>query len=312
MRTQLRLSWRLVKGCLALLASHPDLLIFPIVSLVLTALVMASIYGATFAWVDFDLGAYNAIPFWPKTAITFVFYLIAYTIAFSANTALVACTMRILDGDTPTLGDGWRVAWQHAQTIMGYAALMATVGMIFRLLFRRTGWLGGLLRGPLQRTVFFTIAGLGWHLLIYFMAPILVMEGLGPLQAVKRSSALVRGTWGQDVVMNVNVWLIFAIPLFLVLVTGAPLAWWMIGAFDERQITLTLWLYIMAFLLAWLLKSALDGIFAAVVYRYSAKHDLSGYFEEELLRHAFLSRPSWSVRLARRVMRRKPPAPVQP
>lgn len=305
-----------MRGCLALLAGHPDLLIFPIISLVMTALVMASIYGGTLAWLDFDLGAYRALSFWTKTAIGFGFYLLAYYIAFSANTALVACTLRILDGDEPTLGDGWRAVRQHARTIVGYAVLLATIGMLFRILFRRAGWIGGYLSSSIQRTIFFTTVGLGWHLLIYFMAPILVMEGLGPMQAVKRSSELAHDTWGDDVVMNVNVWLIFAIPLFLVLVLGAPLVWWVIGTFDQRQLTFTLWLYSMAFLFAWLFKSALDGIFAAVVYRYSARHDLrgalSGHFEEELLSHAFQSHPSWSVRLVRRLMGRKPPAPVQP
>jgi hypothetical protein len=312
MRQHFSLSWRLVRGCLALLAGHPDLLIFPIVSLVATTLVMASIYGASFAWVGFDLQAYSALSFSAKTVIAFAFYLVAYFIAFSANTALVACVLIILDGGEPSLRDGWRVARQHAVWILGYATLMATVGMLFRLIFRRTGWLGSLLSSSLQRSLIFTVVGLGWHLLVYFMAPILVAEKLGPLQAAKRSSELVRTTWGQDVVMNVNVWLIFAIPLFLVVIMGGPMVWWLLGAFDERQITITLWLYIMAFLLALLLKMALDGVFAAVVYRYAAQHDLSRFFTEDLLRHAFHSRPSWAVRMVRRLLGKKAPAPASP
>jgi hypothetical protein len=42
------------------------------------------------------------------------------------------------------------------------------------------------------------IVGTAWAVATYFVMPAVVVEGVGPIKAVRRSSALLRRTWGES------------------------------------------------------------------------------------------------------------------
>ena len=56
-------------------------------------------------------------------------------------------------------------------------------------------------RGLLGRIVA-SLFGLAWNIVTYLVVPILVVEGIGPIEAVKRSGALLKKTWGEQIVGN--------------------------------------------------------------------------------------------------------------
>ena len=91
-----------------------------------------------------------------------------------ANSALVGAALIRLRGGDPTVSDGLRIASSHLGSIIGYAAISATVGLILRWLQDR----GSL--GVLASSLF----GLAWSLATFLAVPVLVSENLGPMDSI--------------------------------------------------------------------------------------------------------------------------------
>src|SRR6516165_1661084 len=118
-------------------------------------------------------------------------------------------------GQDPTLADGLRRAASRIEAIMMWSILSATVGQIARALEERAGWIGRLIIGA---------TGLGWSMATYLVIPVLVMEDAGVMDSIRRSSSLLRNTWGEQLISGIAFgWLtlLFAIPGVVLGVLGA-------------------------------------------------------------------------------------------
>lgn len=276
----LRNSWYLVKASASVLRADKELLIFPFLSGVGSLLVLA-----TFAVPMFLTGLFEEIipgdalsPSIVGYVLAFAFYLVQYFVIMFANSALVGAAMIRLKGGDPTVGDGIRIAFQHAGAILGYALISATVGIILRALAER---------GLLGRIVS-SLVGFAWNVATYLVVPVLVVEGVGPVEAVKRSASLLKRTWGEQIVGNFSINAIFGLLFFLIMVPGVALTV-LIGISTESIAaiaTLVIVLILVGITLG-LVSSTLSGIYSAAVYRYAVDGDTSGYFEEELIAGAF-------------------------
>ena len=81
--------------------------------------------------------------------------------------------------------DGLAIASKRMGSILGYAAIAATVGMVLRFIAERAGFLGRIITG---------FIGLAWTLTTYLTVPILVTKDIGPVDAVKESVAIFKRT----------------------------------------------------------------------------------------------------------------------
>jgi len=297
-------SWRLVDSSFAFLLSYPDLLLYPIISILMAAVGLVLMALSVLVWVHFDTAVFFEMNWLQRTALTFVFYLVSYCIGIYTNTALIATVLQLIQGQPPDMGAAWRMANSRLPAIFGYALTMATLGILLRLLLRPTGMLGKLLAPMLQKTMAFTLIGLAWQAIPYFVVPVLLQEQTGPWAALQRSSRLVKDRWGNDVVVNARVWVIFALPLVLMLLLGFPAIGWAITTGHELTVVATVYVVVMMVLLTWLLKMTMDGIFSAVTYRYVANRQVDPHFDEDALREAFRNRPNRMVNRLRRWLRR--------
>jgi amino acid transporter len=114
-----------------------------------------------------------------------------------------------------------------------------------------------------------------------------VAEDLGPWQAISRSTSLLKKTWGEQIVGNFSIGVIFLLIFILVLVLGAAA----IALLGSGAVALALIIILVLVLLGLgLASSALHGIFAAAVYSYTTTGQLGGFFREDLIRGAFRER----------------------
>jgi hypothetical protein len=226
-------------------------------------------------------------------------------VVFFANTALVGSVMAMLDGGQPSVGDGFRIALHRLQYILGYALIMATVGMIFRWIFQFGGFAGRLVGPTIRRAVLASVFGVAWHLVTYLVVPVLVMEGIGPVGALKRSSHLLKRTWGEQIAGNMSIWLLFSFPLLLVIAAGYPLASLAVRNSSETYTIFVLYLYVMVVVTLFLVKSTLEAIFSAVVYRYAIEGLPAEGFDESLMKNAFRRHRSGPAGRVRSLVRRR-------
>ncbi len=273
-------SWALVKASAAVLRSDRKLLVFPLLSGACTLLVVASFLvplalGGALARLD-D----GAPPPW-AWPLAFVFYLSQYFVIFFFNAALVGAARIRLDGGTPTVADGLRLAASRWQDILGYAAIAATVGLVLRMIEERAGFIGRWIVG---------LIGVAWTVATFLAVPVLVNERLGPVDAVKRSAGLLRRTWGENLIGNIGIGLVFGL-LFV--------AWAMLGVglftvlATERSLLAMAFagvVFVLGMLLIGVVQSALQGVYAAALHRYAETGSAGSGFDGALVEAAFKPR----------------------
>ncbi|MCP4418536.1 MAG: hypothetical protein GY805_18105, partial [Chloroflexi bacterium] len=163
-------------------------------------------------------------------------------------------------------------------TIFGYAVIAATVGTILRMISERSGAIGKLV---------VSLIGFVWTIATFLVVPVLVVEDVGPLDAVKRSASLLRETWGEQIAGNLSVGLIFGIISFLVIIVGVPLVFVAVATGSVALIVTAVALIVLLLMGISLVSSTLSGIYTAAVYRYATTGDTDGYFEDEMVQAAF-------------------------
>ncbi len=269
-------SIELAKASLRVLRTDKELLLFPFVSFIALVIVTASFavpMWLTGAITDAADGRLNI----PGAIVAFLFYLVSYTIIFFFNTALVGAAMIRLDGGDPTLRDGFRIAFSRLPQIIVYALIAATVGMILRWISERAGFLGVLVA---------SVIGIAWNLATFLVVPVLVVERVGPIEAIKRSGSLLRKTWGEQVVGNVGIGLVFGLLALLAIVLGVAL----VAVLAQVSVILAIAGVVVTVLVVGtiaLIGSAASGIFTASLYRYATKGDGGDLYRPETLAAAF-------------------------
>ena len=271
-------SWGLIKASAGVLAKDKELLVFPLLSAACTLLV-----AAAFLLPALGLGALDGLRSgggvsFAAYLLAFLFYLAQYFVIFFFNTALVGAAMIRLEGGDPTLRDGLRIASGKLVPILGYAAIAATVGMLLRAVQERAGFIGKLVSGAL---------GVAWTLASFLVVPVLVTRDIGPIDAVKESALLLKKTWGENLIGQGGVGLVFGLLFFVLALVGvaAIVAAALTGS--GTLIVLVVALVIAALLLAALIQAALSGIYSAALYRYAVGEGGSEGFDAQLLGQAF-------------------------
>jgi hypothetical protein len=277
MLTRIENSWTLIKASAAVLRTDKELIVFPIVSTIGVLVVTAS-----FAFPMFLTGFFDSLLAGESqilgAVVAFLFYLVQYFVIIFANSALVGAAMIRLQGGDPTLSDGFRIAMKRIVPIFGYALVAATVGMILR-------WISE--RGQVLGQIVASLFGLAWNLATYLVVPVLVVENVGPIEAVKRSANLLKETWGEQIVGNFGMGIIFGLLAVLVVILGIVATVLAASTGLVVLIALTVSLFVLALVFIGLINSTLSGIYMAAVYRYAAEGETGGFFSEELVREAF-------------------------
>jgi hypothetical protein len=208
----------------------------------------------------------------------FVFYFLAYFVIFFFNSALIACVMKQMDGEQPSIGFGLSFAWQRLPQICGWALLASSVGMLLRMLEEKVGILGRIVVGLL---------GMAWSVTSFLVVPVLVAEGTGPIESYKRSVQLLKKTWGEQIIGNVSFGLIFAlfglvpaVILIFLAALGGTAAFFAVGAI------LVVWLVLLG-----LVQSTLQTIYQAAIYCYAATGEAPVGFNNQLVAEAFREKP---------------------
>src|SRR5256885_2914639 len=204
-------SWELVKQSFAILRSDKQLMLFPVLSAVSCFVVTAAIStGGAFLLLPARAAAIaagervnpNQSPMFLLGMFTL--YVVDYFVILFFNVALVAVANSRLMGGSWTFKDGLELAWERKGTILEWALVAATVGVLLRTLEERLGLMGRLIM---------RFIGIAWTLACYFVVPVLAFEDLTPIDALKRSSKLFRDTWGEKVIGGFHPPMVFLVVL---------------------------------------------------------------------------------------------------
>ena len=267
-------TFELMKMSWDVLMKDKELLFFPlftVIGLVAVISIFSGIAGSTGAFTRLDA---NAISRNDQILYVLAFFSSYFVIIFF-NAALISAALDRLRGGDPNVSSGLSHAFAHIHTIFIWALIAATVGLALQLLRANQ-------RNVFARMIIDMIGGV-WDFLTFFVVPILVSENVGAIGAIKRSSGLVRKTWGRQITASFGFILVYilaviigAIPAILVgFVSG--IAGVAVG--------------IMTVGLAVCTVQALEGIFKAALYEY-AMGEKPAEFDLRTLQTAYKPAPA--------------------
>ena len=247
------------------------LLAFPIMSGIVTLLVIATFVVP----LIISNGAYSlATDSVTGIVLLFLFYLVCYFVVIFFNVGLISCVHAKLNGKDMTIREGLSAAGRHLGSIVAWAVIAATVGLILHMIEDRAGLLGQIATA---------VVGGVWSLVTLFVMPVLAFEDKNVFSAMKESLELFKKTWGESVVGTISITLIFgAIAVVgLVVVIGTLF----IGDPVLFYIALALFVVLVAVLA--ILSSAMQGIFTVALYTYAKTGSAPGIFASGVVENAF-------------------------
>jgi hypothetical protein len=266
----------LAKTSLAVLNEDKVLAAFPVVSAVLCGVVVLVFGGGAYASLqsvaDPSAGT-NATTLQPTPAtwaIGIVGLLVAGFVAQFFTGALIAGANQRLEGTRPTFGSSVSIAGSHLGSLTGWAVINATVGMILQAIRERAGILGGVVAA---------LGGAAWNIVTWLTLPVIIVEGAGPIEAVKRSAHLLKTTWGENVIAQIGLGALSFLLLLPGLVVFGLL--WLISPVITI-VGLIFWAAVVGVVMA-----ALGAIYRVALYRYAVGLPTGGGFTQEMLAGAF-------------------------
>lgn len=180
------------------------------------------------------------------------FFLVYFVVIFF-NAALVSAALERLRGGDPDVKSGLSHAFAHIHTILGWAIISASVSLLLQIAKANQ-------KNAFGRIALEIVGGV-WEFLTFFVVPILVSENVGPFGAIKRSSGLVRKTWGRQISASFGFFIVYIIAVGLAVLPAiliglvVPIAGLVVGLITGS--------------IALAVVQALEGIFKAALYEYA-------------------------------------------
>jgi hypothetical protein len=190
---------------------------------------------------------------------------------------LVSYIVMRMNGDSPTIGDGFRAALARLPLIAGWALIAATVGFLLKIIEDRSDKVGQIVAA---------ILGGAWAMVTFLVIPVLVVEQKNPFSALKESTVLLKQTWGERIMMNFS----FSTISFLLMIPAIGLVILAVMSKSLIAIAVSIGVVVLYFLLLALVQSALEAIFQTAIYFYARHSQVPAGFDESVLQNAIAQR----------------------
>src|SRR6201996_3019722 len=266
---RIKRGWALTKKSWALLNGHRELVRFPLYGGIATIVLGLVFLGpGAFALDKHSYGI--GIPL----IVIGIYVLSVVGIYFSVG--LAACADLIFRGQTATVSDGIAGANSRFTQSCGWAALSTAIAIVIGLLENQGGALGDIAG---------RLIGTAWSLVTFLSVPVIAIEGTGPIETLKRSGALFKQRWGQQITGNLAiggaVFLIGFLPAIALIVVGVVI--WPSAGFAGALLVV---IGALILCVALVISKALSGIFGVALYRYALDGEVIGGFTQEDLESA--------------------------
>ncbi|MXW25299.1 MAG: hypothetical protein F4Z77_03205 [Dehalococcoidia bacterium] len=258
----MKMSWRV-------LMLDRELIFFPVMSVAAMVLLAVAIFAGGLLGGAFGLAEEGGEGSGGDLALALVLAFGSSFIVIFFNAALVAASLERLRGGDPNVASGLKAASAHIPQILGWALITTVVTLILQALRDRGGIAG---------QVASMLGGIAWSLATFFVIPLLVAEGIGPIEAIRRSSSLLRDTWGRQIAASFGFGIVTIGAIIVAAIPGLLLA------LVHPLLGLAVGIPLVG--LAWATVTSLEGIFKAALYDFAIGKDPHG-FDRATLQNAY-------------------------
>jgi hypothetical protein len=272
-------TWSLMGMSWRILTEDKKILLFPLMSGLSCLAVAASFIIPLFVTGKWhppgaDATTRHQIAYY---AFLFLYYYCNYFIIVFFNSALVSYIVMRMNGDNPTIVDGFGAALSRLPLIAGWALIAATVGFLLKIIEDRSDKIGQIVAA---------ILGGAWAMVTFLVIPVLVVEQKNPFSALKESTVLLKQTWGERIMMNFS----FSTISFLLMIPAFGLIVLAVLAKSLPILAIAIAAVVLYIILLTLVQSALEAIFQTAIYFYARHSQVPAGFDESVLQNAIAQR----------------------
>lgn len=280
-------SWAYARQSYDVILKNKRLLLLPVLSSIALVLVLASFLLPLIA--SGEISAFEALfddnsseKLTTGNYITmFMFYYCNYFVIVFFNAALIACATQALRGEEVSLKYGLSMAMKRWWQIVGWSLVSASVGLLLRMIERSNEKAARFVAGLL---------GMAWSAMTFFVVPVIVMEGVGPIESVKRSVGTLKNTWGTALMGNFSLGLMGLLVMLPVAAIAIGL-FWLAGNAGSAAIAIFLVALAVVVLVAGsAAMSAADTVFKALLFSYATDQTLPADLDTSVYDNAFVSK----------------------
>jgi len=300
-------SWLLFKSSVKVIRDHPKLLVFPVVTGLLTTaialfflapvvLVVVAphwIHGSAvqtladrMGFLRFQRG--GALNFQIQTIGTLVLagaYLLNLFLATMSSVAFNSEILEALSGRPVSIRHGIEAACRRWKAVLLWSLLAGSIGLLIRALEQRFALLGRLVAG---------VIGLAWSVASIFAIPILVRETSlsNPFDVLSKSARVIKGTWGEMLAGYLGMQ-----GTNLCVLWGSILLWAGSGAmamvFSNAWILLAAGVPWLLCLIAYCYVSSIASrVYLCALYLYASEGTVPGSYDPSMMNQAWKLRKS--------------------
>ena len=211
----------------------------------------------------------------------FTAYVLIWFVITFCNTILVLATLSQLDTGRVSVAECFSIAVSRLPQILAWSIFAATVGLALNilsaLLKEKLGLIGSIIGVTFEAT---------WAVATYFALPVLVVEGVGPIDATQRSYQLMKQTWGESLGGNVGIGLLSFVLMLPVLVGQ----FFFMKAAGGAILPALMILSVVYVGLISLFMAAVTGVLRSALYMFAVSGEAPRGFDPHVMSGAFQQR----------------------
>ena len=269
-------TWSIIKTSMVVLRKDKELLLFPVMSFIGVGIVVGVAAIAFLAMGSFDRinssGDGEAQLQIGDAIVAVIALFAAITVITYFNAALMGAARHRLKGGDPNVFTGFAAVNKNVSGVIGWS-FISTIIFILLTYARSVADDNFLAR------IIIDIMGAIWAYMTFFVVPILIVEHVGPIEAIKRSKNYFGRTWGEQLVSGFG----FGIFRFLAVIPGIAIGA-AVGAISPVA-GIIVAIPLVGIGLA--VVNALEGIFKMALYEQVVEHVQPQFFEPEVLQNAY-------------------------
>ncbi len=264
--------WRLAKASWQVLSRDRELVAIPVVAGLLSVLAFAVVAGpgALLLGGGSDDGSSD----WALWIVFAIAGLLATWISVIGQAAVISGAGQRMDGADPSLGSAFAGARSRTGRLLEWAVLATVVAIVMDLIQERLGLAGRILG---------SLGNLAFAVMSFLALPVIVFEDVGAIEGFKRSSQLLRSTWGEQLTFSFGLGLIGIVAALPGIALAIGLGVTGVVALQVVGVAVGV-LWVLAVIAV---TSALSAVFKTALYRYTRQQPVDVAFETADLSGAF-------------------------
>lgn len=278
-------SWMITQLTFGVINKDRELLWFALLSFIFSALFGVAMIFPSIIPALMENGLSNESLEAYQYVILFLTYFGLAFIATFFNVCVVYTTKIRFEGGNATFGESIKFAFSRLSLIFQWSLLSASVGLLLRILHQLASNLGKI--GQLVANILISLLGMAWSIVTIFVVPVLVYEGLGPIDAIKKSTQVIKKTWGESLIKALGLGLVQFLVFVILIIASGALTFVLSSAFDTIGLLIGISVGVLLLLLTGLVFTVASTIFNTALYVYANNNLIASGFNEEVVRGAF-------------------------